>query len=142
MATRFASIRGVKFLRESVGNGTMVGTALVHCVFPDAYTAAADNAQLGGGGFDRGTATTDSLQTILSKQRRDGKTVTLQNATVGVAATAQPGKQGATEFWGGTFAISSGSITFNLANSAGTEIDAASGVTEKPVVLAVFYALT
>lgn len=142
MATRYASVRGIRFMRESIGSGTGTGFAVVTFEMPDAYTASADNGQLGGGGFDRGAATTDSLQTIISKQRRDGKTVTLQNATVGLATTLQPGKQGATEFWAGTFAISSGNITFNLCNSAGTEIDAASGVTARCIALGVSYTLS
>lgn len=141
MATIYASVKGISLLRESIGGGTAQGVALITFTMP-AYAASSDAASLGAGGYDRGTATTDTLATMIQKQRRDGKTVTLQNATNGVAMCVEPGKHGATEFWASTFAVSSGSLTFEVSNSAATEIDAASGVVDKPITVAVAYRLT
>lgn len=141
MATIYGQIKGVKFLRETSGGGTSVGFAVVTFTMP-VYTASTDNGQLGGGGYDRDVATTDTLQTILQKQRRDGKTVTLQNSTNGAATLLSAGAQGATEYFAGSYAVSGGNLTFNVTNSAGTEIDAASGVSDRPIVVGVSYTLT
>ena len=141
MATIYASVKGIQLLRESIGGGTAQGLALVQFTMP-AYAASSDNGKLGAGGYDRGVATTDTLATMIQKQRRDGKTVTLQDAVTGVAATIEPGRHGATEFWAATFAVSSGSLTFNVTDATPTEIDAASGVSDKPITIAVAYRLT
>lgn len=138
MATIYGAIQGIQLLRESVGGGTATGVALVSFTMP-AYTASSDNGKLGAGGYDRGEATTATLAAMIQTQRRDGKTVTLSNATNGVAATAEPGKHGSTEFWAGSWAVSSGSLTFNVTDVAASEIDAASGISDKPILAAVFY---
>jgi len=141
MATIYGHIKGIQLLRESVGGGTEQGFALVTFTLP-AYTAASDTGSLGAGGYDRGVATTDSLATMIQKQRRDGKTVTLQNVNNGLCVVVEPGKHGATEFWTDTHAVSSGSITFELCDNAGSEINATSGVSDKAITLGVAYRLS
>lgn len=142
MATISANIRGINWLRESVGGGTAAALALITFTMP-AYTASSDNGQMGGSGTKiNGVATSDTLETILAGTRRDGKTVTLQATTSGLGVTVEPGRHSTTEYWCGTLAVSSGSITFNLINSGTTEIDAASGVTDKPITILVAVRLT
>jgi hypothetical protein len=138
MATIYGSIMGIKLLSEPVGGGVR-SIAEVTVEMP-AYSASSDNGQLGAGGFDRGAATTDSLATMIAKQRRDGKTVTLPTVTSGGGAIlAESGKHGSTEFFAGTFAVSGGNLTFNVTNSGGTEIDAASGISDRPLRVLVPY---
>lgn len=140
MATIYGAILGIKLLSESVEGGTG-SVAEVTFELP-AYTASADNGQLGGGGYDRGAANTASLATMIQNQRRDGKTVTLGNpaaTTVSAGLCAESGKQGATEFWAGTFTISAGNLLFNVANTSGTEVDAAAGIYDRPLKVLVSY---
>ena len=138
MATIYGSITGIKLLSEPVSGGVR-SLAEVTFTMP-AYTGSTDNGQLGGGGYDRGTATTDSLATMIAKQRRDGKTITLPAAAAGGGAVlAENGKHGSTDFFAGTLAVSSSNITFNLTDSAGTEVDAASGVSDRPIRVVVAY---
>jgi hypothetical protein len=143
MATIYGSIKGITLHRENPGGGTG-RVAFVSFELP-AYTASSDNGQLGAGGFDRGAATTATLAAMIQTQRRDGKTVTLGNPGSGsnqaLPTCVESGAQGATQFYAAGFAYSSGSVTFNLSNSSGTEIDAASGVTDRPIVIAVPYTL-
>lgn len=135
MATIYGSILGVSLLREPASGG-LRNVALVSFEMP-AYTAASDNGQLGGGGYLYGVANTASLATIIQNVRRDGKTVTLRQGV-----TAESGKHSTTEFYAATFAESSGNLTFNVANAAGTEINAASGVSDRPIQILVAYDLS
>ncbi len=103
-----------------------------------AYTASSDSGSLGAGGKDRGTATTDTLATMISKQRRDGKTVTLKSAML-----CRPGRQSTTRYYTGALTVSSGSLTFNVTQvDESTEIDALSGVRDEPIAILVRYALS
>src|SRR6478736_5779999 len=130
MATIYAEIKGIVLASENI-QGTTGNVARIAFELP-AYTASSDNGQIGGGGYDRGTATTDSLVTMIQKQRRDGKTVSLLAVTAGGGAIlCNTGLQGSTQFYAGTWAVSGSNLTFNLTNSAGTEIDAASGVRDR-----------
>jgi hypothetical protein len=61
---------------------------------------------------------------------------------VNAAMMVQSGLQGSTEFFAGNFAISSGNLTFNVANSSGTEVNAASGVEDRPFQLIVAISLS
>ena len=138
MATIYGEVKGIVLLSENI-NGTTGNVALVSFEMP-AYEDSADSGKLGAGGYDRGVATTDTLATMIQKQRRDGKTVTLPATTAGGGAIlCNTGSQGGVEFFAGTFAVTSGSLTFNLTNSAGTEIDAASGVRDRPISILVAY---
>lgn len=141
MATIFGEITGIQLLTETMA--PLTGTSALNVALISfelgAYAASADNGQLGGGGLNRGTATTQTLAQIIAGQRRDGKTVTLANATNGLGMTARPGRQAATQFHAGNFAVSSGSITFNVTNAGGTEIDAAAGVRDAPITALVAY---
>jgi hypothetical protein len=90
MAVRAANVKGIKFLDEPNGNG---GVALITFdIAGVAYTAAADTVKLGSGGYDSGVASTDTLAVMISKRRRDGKTVTLTGVCAGGVA---PGRQAA-----------------------------------------------
>jgi hypothetical protein len=102
-----------------------------------AYTASSDDGKLGGGGKDRGATTTDTLATMIQKQRRDGKTVTLKSAML-----ARPGRQSATRFYTGALTVNTGNLTFNITQvDESTEIDAASGVRDEPIGILVRYKL-
>lgn len=137
MSTIYGSILGIKLASESVGGGT---ASVAEVTFEMPAYATTDNGKLGAGGYDRGVATTDTLATMIQKQRRDGKTVTLLPVAAGGGAVlAESGKQGATSFYAGTWAVTSGSLTFNVTDVAGTELDAASGVSDRPIRVLVSY---
>lgn len=143
MATIYGAVRGIKVIQEPVSGGTQ-GAVLVSFTMP-AYTASTDNGQLGGGGSNNGVTTTNTLVQMIQAARRDGKTVTLglpAATNVNAAMMTQSGLQGSTTYYLGTFAISSGNLTFNIANSSGTEIDAASGVEDRPFQIVVAISLT
>jgi hypothetical protein len=140
MATIYAAIRGIQSIKEPVSGGAQA--AYLVSFTCGAYSAAGDNLQIGGGGTINGVSTSSSLATLIQNQRRDGKTVTLglpAATNVNCAMMVQSGLEASTTYYLGTFAISSGSITCNIANSSGTEIDAASGVDDRPfeVIVAV-----
>lgn len=135
MATIYGSILGVSLLREPVSGGIR-NLALVSFTMP-AYSASSDSGSLGAGGYLYGISNSATLAAIIQNVRRDGKTVTLRQG-----CTAESGKHGSTEFYAATFAESSGSLTFNVANAAGTEIDAASGVSDRPITVCVAYDLS
>lgn len=136
MATIFGDIQGVKFLREAVGEP---GQCVVEIAFTlGAYTASSDNGQLGGTGTKRnGVAipTGQTLEQFLAADRRDGKTVTLSGVATAVAITAETGKQGSTQYYLKSPAVSGGNLTFDIANSSGTEIDALSGMSDRPMTI-------
>jgi len=142
MATQYGDIVGIKWLREDPSGS---GQCLVEVAFTmPAYTASTDNGQLGGNS-SAGTlhgAASDTLVTILQNDRRDGKTVALSGISTAVAVVASPGLQGSTRFYINTPAVSSSNLTFNLSSSTGTEIDAASGVSDEPINIALAVSLT
>lgn len=133
MAVIYGSIQGVKILTADVGTGVTMKVAEVSFTMP-AYTGSSDNGKLGAGGYDSGTATTDTLATMIGKRTRNGKTVTLFDACLG-----RPGKHSSTVFYANTFAVSSGSLTFNVCDSSGSETDAASGVSDIPLTVLVAF---
>lgn len=141
MATIYGAIKGIVLLSENV-QGTVGNVALVSFEMP-AYVSGSDNGQLGGGGYDRGTATTASLVSMITTQRRDGKTIALLPVAAGGGAILETtGLQGSTQFYAGTWAVSGENLTFNLTNAAGTEISAASGVVDRAVCVLVSYTAT
>lgn len=116
MATIYGAIDGIKWLREPHSGGVR---ALAEVSFSvPAYTAGSDNGQLGGGGFLYGSATTDTLVTILQNSRRDGKTVTLRDGCSG-----EEGLSGTTSVFADTLAVATSNMTFECSNAAGTEIN-------------------
>ena len=141
MATIYAEIVGIKLIREAPSGGPG-RVAFVHFELP-AYAASTDSGKLGAGGYDRGTATTATLAAMIQTQRRDGLTVTLgmpgSGSNTSLPTTVGAGSDGTSDFYPAGFAYSSGSVTFNLSNSSGTEVDAASGVRSRPCVIAVPY---
>ena len=138
MATIYADVQGIKWLREAVG---APGSSLAEVSFTmGVYEESADNGQIGGTGTKRnGVAvpTAQTFQEMLQTDRRDGKTVTLSAIATALAVNAEPGLQGSTSFYISTPAVSAGNMTFNLCNVSGTELDAASGVSDRPLVILV-----
>lgn len=116
------TIKGIMLLGEP-HTGTGRHYALVSVTYP-AYTASSD------------TTTVAAVGAAIAARRRDGKTVTLKDVT-----QAQSGLHGSTEFFNGSLAVSTDAITGELQNSAGTEIDAASGVSDRPCSFLVSYLL-
>jgi hypothetical protein len=123
MTAQAGTIKGITLLREPFGGATGRHVAEVFVTYP-AYTASSD------------TTTVAAVGAAIAARRRDGKTVTLKDVTQG-----QSGLQGTTEFFNGTLAVSTDAITGQLENSSGTEIDAASGVTDRPCSFVVSYLL-
>lgn len=142
MATKFGDIVGIKWLREDPSGA---GISLVELAFTmPAYTASSDNGQLGGNssaGSLHGAAN-DTLVAILQNDRRDGKTVALSSIANSIGLNATPGLQGSTRFYAATFAISTSNITFNVSDASGSEIDAASGVSDVPISIVLQVKLT
>ncbi len=122
MAVVAGTIKGIQLLGEP-HSGTGRHMALVTCTFP-AYTAASDTVNIAAVGA------------AIAARRRDGKTVTLKDVTEGPA-----GKQGATEFYLDTLAVSTDAITGELSDVDGTEINAANGVEDRPCGFYVSYKL-
>jgi hypothetical protein len=143
MASIFGDIQGIKWLTEANGEP---GQALVEIAFTlGAYTASSDTGQLGGTGTKRSgvsVAAGTTLEQILAADRRDGKTVTLSAISTAVAVLRECGKQGSTSFYLKSPTVSSNNLTFEPANSAGTEIDAASGISDRPMSIVVGVALS
>ena len=133
MATIYGSIQGVKILTAEGSSGVMMKVAEVSFTMP-AYTASSDSGKLGAGGYDSGVSTTDSLATMIGKRTRNGKTVTIFDACLG-----KPGKHSSTVFYADTFAVSSGSLTFELCDVSSSELDAASGVSDIPLTVLVAF---
>ena len=119
MATRFGNVKGIKFLEEPLG-ANRGGIALVSfdMVGGVAYTGGADTAQLGGGGFENGTATTLTLAQMIQNRRRDGRTVVLDAAMAGPAPGAQAAATNGPLVNVQTPAVSASNVTLNLFNAA------------------------
>lgn len=131
MATIYGDIKGVVFHDPHVGSR---GQAQVIFTM-GAYSASSDSGSLGGTSSKLfGVANGGTLEAILHSVRRDGKTLNIVGGAPG-----RPGKHGSTEFFADTVAESSSNITFELSNVGGTEIDAASGVTDRPCEIWVTY---
>jgi hypothetical protein len=121
MAVVTGTIKGINILREPFGGASGRGVAEVFVTY-GAYTASADTTSVAGVGA------------AIAAVKRDGKTVTLKDVTEG-----QAGMHGTTEFFNDTLAVSTDAITGELSNASGTEIDAASGVTDRPCSFIVSY---
>ena len=133
MAVIQGAIVGVTFDDPHLGGR---GVAHVRFTLP-AYEDSADTCKLGSGGYIFGTATTDTLEAILTAVRRDGKTLNLTGAMQG-----ESGRHGSTEFYADTCAISTNDVTFEIANVGSTELDAASGISDRPCEILVSYDLS
>ena len=134
MATIYGSVRGIEVLRHHGIDNSNIGSVLVSFTVDDAYTAASDNGQLGGGGKFQGASTSLTMAQMIAETLRDGKTITLFDACM-----VAPGKAGSTLLYADTFAVATGNLTFEVCNSASTEQNAASGVTDRPYQIAVSY---
>lgn len=141
MATIYGNIDGIMLEEEALAvvSGVQVFAWALVSFELGAYSQAADSVQLGAGGTDRGVSTTDSLATMIQKQRHDGKTVTLKSAML-----ARPGLQGTTNFYSGAWTVSGGNLTNAgpTSNDESTKIDAAAGIHDRPMQILVRYSLT
>lgn len=124
MAAIAGTIVGINILREPCGGASGRSLAEVFVTYP-AYTAAAD------------TTTVAAVGAAIAAKQRNGKTITLKDVTEG-----QAGRHGSTEFFNDTLAVSTDAITGELSNTSGTEIDAASGVSDRPCSFVVSYLST
>lgn len=117
MATRNANVKGVQVERASQSPQGACLATVSYDLLATAYTGGADTVQLGGGGYDNGTATTLTLAQLIQNHRRNGKTVAIVAAT----AAVDPGRQGAATngplLYPQSVATSAGNVTLNLFNA-------------------------
>jgi hypothetical protein len=118
------TIRGLVLSGEPFAGATSRHRAEVFVTYP-AYTASGD------------TTTVAAVGAAIAASRRDNKTVTL----VGVC-DGQSGLQGGVEFYNDTLTVSTDAINGELSDIAGTEINAASGVTQRACSFVVSYDLS
>ena len=145
MATRNANILGVKF-DDYYRGGAYGGVATVDFdLLSAAFTGGTDTIQLGGAGYVNGVANTDTLAVILSKQRRDGKTVTLTGVAPGGAGSQAAATNGPNLFVQAA-ALSAGNVISATLNTTtptgGSAVTAAASSWELPASLAVAYILS
>jgi hypothetical protein len=138
MAVIQGDIVGVTFFDSHYG-----GRGFCRIAFTVAtYDASADTGKLGSGGTLFGASSSDTLEVMLQKVRRDGKTL---NIIAGMPGRA--GRDGSTSFYADTVAVSTDDITFEISDVAGTEIDAsgtngADGIKALPMEILVAYDLS
>jgi len=138
MATKYGLLRGINFERGEIQPNAAWKSALIMFDMP-AYTAASDSGQLGGGGTDRNVSTTLTLAQIIQNTRRNGTTVTLQNATCASPGQGLNASSVETAMYVSQPTISAGNLTFNVTSSdLSTEIDAPTG-TDSPIAVMVFF---
>jgi hypothetical protein len=123
MAAVVGTIKGITLMGEPFA-GTGRHRAEVFVTYA-AYTASSD------------TTNVAAVGAAIAARRRDGKTVLLKDVTEG-----QSGMHGGVEFYNDTLAVSTDAITGELSNIDGTEIDAASGVSDRPCSFVVSYKLS
>lgn len=116
MAAKAANVKGIQFHDGPAGSNNGGVAWVSFDLLATASTGGTDTVSLGGAGYDNGTATTDSLATILQKRRRDGKTLTL----TAVGAQLEPGLQAGVKLCPQAGTIGSGSITGVTLNTAAT----------------------
>ncbi len=144
MTVRAANVKGVKFVEEPYGSEKGGVAFITFDLASVAYTASADTVKLGAGGFDNGVATTDTLAVILSKRRRDGKTVTITGVAAGGVI---PGMQAAATngplLYVRLAAVTGANVdTINLFSvllTGGSEITCPASAWEAPAGIAVTY---
>lgn len=139
MATRAANLKGIKFLEEPIGAEKGGVALVVFDLLATAFTGGSDTIQLGGGGYDREVASTDTLAVMIQKQRRDGKTVTITGVA---AASVVPGLQGSTLLYVQAAAVSAGNIismTLNTAATGGSSASSTSSAWDRSAAIAVTY---
>ncbi len=114
MATENANIVGLMLLEEALIQNTESSTvyqeyavSAVEITTP-AFTSG-DTIQVGGGGNDRGVATTSTLATLIQNERRDGRTVTIKAAMM-----ARAGYDGTNFYYAANngITVSAGNLTF------------------------------
>jgi hypothetical protein len=127
MAAIAGTIKAIQLIGEPFDGSTGRYNAQVFVTYP-AYTASSDTTTVAGVGA------------AIAAVRRDGKTVTLA-ADSGVCQS-QSGLQGTTQFYNDTLTVSTDAVNGELSNVSGTEIDAPSGVTDRPCAFIVAYTLT
>ncbi len=123
MAVVVGTIKGIQLLKEPHSGSTGRHLAEVYVTMA-IYEDSAD------------TFSVAAVGAAIAARRRDGKTVTLKDVTEG-----NSGAHGTTEYFLDTLAVSSDAITGELASVSGTELDAASGMTDRPGSFIVSYLL-
>ncbi len=124
MAVVDATLKGIHLLREPHNGASGRHLAEVFVTIA-AYEDSAD------------TWSCAAVGAAIAARRKDGKTVLLKSVCEG-----QAGRHGTVEFFGDTLAVSTDAITGELSNDAGTELDAASGVSDRPLSFIVAYKLS
>jgi hypothetical protein len=124
MAVVVGTIQGINLLREP--HSGALGRHIAEVFFTlAAYEDSADTFSIAAVGA------------AIAATRRDGKTVLLKDVCEG-----QAGRHGTVEFYADTLAVSVDAITGEIANDGGTELDAASGVSDRPLSCIVSYKLS
>lgn len=145
MTARAANVVGVKFDDGHLG-GTHGGIATISFDLNSvAFTGGADTITMGGTGFVNGVATTDTLGVILSKFRRDGKTVTIYGVMPGPHTGSQAAATNGPEIWLQAPAVSANNVistTLKTAATGGSDVTAAASAWERPASLCVYYVLS
>lgn len=119
MAVIAGTIKGIQFLGDPPASSGM-NFALVSVTF-GAYSTS-------------DTAIVSSVDAAIQNRRRDGLTVTLKDC-----AQAWSGKEGSTEVFLDTLAVSTSDITGELADVASTEISLSGGVDDRACTFLVSY---
>jgi hypothetical protein len=143
MATRFATIKGVRVAADSAMGSEKGGILIVSFdLAGTVYTGGADTVQLGAGGSD-GTLAVGSLtlaQVIAQNHTRDNKTYTLY-----AGGCVAPGNQAAATngplIYAQSVTVTANNVTLNLfsALSAGSAITCTAGAWERAMELALVY---
>jgi hypothetical protein len=124
MATRNGNVKGIDIVFAPGGMGTPTGVCVAVVSFDllaQAFTGGSDTIQLGGGGYDQGVATTQTLAQMIAARVRDGGTCTLLGV-IG-CGVGRPGYQAGTPLWAQAAAVSGGnvaSLTLNTLPTGGS----------------------
>ena len=121
MSAVAGTIVGIQLLKEPYDGDSGRGVAEVFVEY-GAYEDGGDTSTVAGVGA------------AIAAMRRDGKTITLKSVCEG-----QCGLQGGVEFFNDTLTVSTDAINGELSDTDGTEIDAASGVHQRPCSFIVAY---
>ena len=141
MAARAANVKGVKFDDGPAGSNNGGVAYISFDLLNQAYTGGTDTITLGGGGYDNGTATTNTLVQILQNRRRDGKTIVLLSA----GGQVENGYQGALSLCPQAAAVSGSnvaSITLNTAPTGGSSQTTSSANWDRAAMISVGYYTT
>lgn len=146
MTTEYASVEGIQWLKGSTNKPNSQAIALISLVVAAAVTSG-DTIKVGDAtnGKRNGQTVAKTLAQMLQDDRRDGKTVTLGAlGGDGIAILSEPGSDGTTDFYAKTIAETdtNANITLILCDVAASNLGAASGMSVRPMQIAVSVKLT